>query len=95
MGMTETSNPSFPLIADAPATGGTSAVYKTDQTVKGGVWKGRKAIVIRCDQSGSVENCRVKMTMSRVLIRLVPKLGILMPFGWARMLTSDMRFFRR
>jgi len=58
-GMTETSNPSFPLIADAPFSGGTSAVYKTDQTQKGGVWKGRKAIVIRCDQSGTVESCKV------------------------------------
>jgi prepilin-type N-terminal cleavage/methylation domain-containing protein len=59
MGMTETSHPSFPLIADAPNTGGLSAVYKTDQTQKGGVWKGRKAIIIRCDQSGTVETCKV------------------------------------
>jgi prepilin-type N-terminal cleavage/methylation domain-containing protein len=59
MGMTETSHPSFPLIADAPFTGGGSAVYKTDQTQKGGVWKGRKAVVIRCDLSGSVETSKV------------------------------------
>ncbi|MEY2499943.1 MAG: type pilus assembly protein PilA [Verrucomicrobiota bacterium] len=59
LGMTETSNPNFPLIADAPATGGTSAVYKTDPTVKGGVWKGKKAIVVRCDQSGAIETCKV------------------------------------
>lgn len=58
-GMTENSNPSFPLVADAPTTGGTSAVYNTDQTKKGGVWKGKKAIVIRCDQSGTVETCVV------------------------------------
>jgi prepilin-type N-terminal cleavage/methylation domain-containing protein len=62
LGMTETSNPSFPLIADAPNTGGATAVYKTDQTVKGGVWKGRKAIVIRVDQSGTVETCKVDTT---------------------------------
>jgi prepilin-type N-terminal cleavage/methylation domain-containing protein len=61
-GMTETSNPSFPLIADAPRTGGTSAVYSTDQTQKGGVWKGKKAVVIRCDQSGTVETCVVNTT---------------------------------
>jgi prepilin-type N-terminal cleavage/methylation domain-containing protein len=59
MGMTETSNPSFPLIADAPFTGGQTAVYKTDQTQKGGVWKGKKAIVIRCDMSGTVESTKV------------------------------------
>ena len=58
-GMTEISNPSFPLIADAPTTGGATAVYSTDPTVRGGVWKGKKAIVIRCDQSGTVENCKV------------------------------------
>jgi len=62
LGMTETSNPSFPLIADAPRTGGTSAVYSTDQTQKGGVWKGRKAVVIRCDQSGTVETCKIDTT---------------------------------
>jgi prepilin-type N-terminal cleavage/methylation domain-containing protein len=59
MGMTETSSPSFPLIADAPGTGGQSAVFKTDQTQKGGVWKGKKAVVVRCDMSGTVETCKV------------------------------------
>ncbi len=57
MGLTEISNPSFPLIADAPNTGGATAVYSSDQAQKGGVWKGKKAIVIRCDQSGNVEKC--------------------------------------
>jgi prepilin-type N-terminal cleavage/methylation domain-containing protein len=60
-GLTEVSNPSFPLIADAPGAGqgGNDAVWVTDQSVKGGVWKGRKAIVVRCDQSGTVETCLV------------------------------------
>ena len=62
LGMTESSNPSFPLIADAPSTGGTSAVYKTDQTAKGGVWRGKKAVVVRCDQSGTIETCKVDTT---------------------------------
>jgi prepilin-type N-terminal cleavage/methylation domain-containing protein len=57
LGLTEISNPSFPLIADAPNTGGASAIYTTDPTAKGGVWKGKKAVVIRCDMSGSVETC--------------------------------------
>jgi len=56
LGMTESSNPSFPLIADAPTTGDTTAVYNTDATQKGGVWSGKKAIVIRCDNSGSIES---------------------------------------
>jgi prepilin-type N-terminal cleavage/methylation domain-containing protein len=55
LGLTEISSPSLPLIADAPNTGGASAVYSTDPTAKGGVWKGKKAIVIRCDMSGTVE----------------------------------------
>jgi prepilin-type N-terminal cleavage/methylation domain-containing protein len=62
LGLNETSNPSFPLIADAPTTGGQSAVYSTDSTKKGGVWKGKKAVVIRCDMSGTVETCLVNAT---------------------------------
>ncbi len=67
MGLTEVSNPSFPLIADAPASGGATAVYSTDQAAKGGVWKGKKAIVIRCDQSGNVETCTISGTGSTVV----------------------------
>ena len=55
LGLTEISNPSFPLVADAPNTGGASGVYSTDPTKPGGVWKGKKAVVVRCDMSGSVE----------------------------------------
>jgi prepilin-type N-terminal cleavage/methylation domain-containing protein len=66
MGLTEISNPSFPLIADAPTTGGNTAVYSTDPTARGGVWKGKKAIVVRCDMSGSVETCTVTNTTSIV-----------------------------
>ncbi len=57
LGLNETDNGRYPLIADAPATGGTSAVYSTDPSAKGGVWKGKKAIVVRVDQSGAVETC--------------------------------------
>ncbi len=59
LGLNETSNPSFPLIADAPKTGGALAKYSTVQTDKGGVWKGKKAIIIRCDQSGNVETTKI------------------------------------
>jgi len=55
--LTETSNPSFPLIADGFAQG-SPGTYATNETQPGGVWKGKKAIVIRCDQSGSVESVR-------------------------------------
>ncbi len=62
-GLTDTSNPSFPLILDAPnaatsaqLTPGPGAVtYTAVQTERGGVWKGKKATIIRVDQSGAVE----------------------------------------
>ncbi len=56
--LTEISNPNFPLIADGFNTAtATGATYINTETTKGGVWKGKKAIVIRVDASGSVEKC--------------------------------------
>jgi len=66
MGLNEVSNPNFPLIADAPKAGGDKADYSTVQTDKGGVWKGKKAIVIRCDMSGTVETGKIAGTTSTV-----------------------------
>jgi len=54
--LTDTSNPNFPLIADGFADGSPGA-YTRDETAKGGVWKGKKAIVVRADLSGAVEKC--------------------------------------
>src|SRR5215210_469288 len=42
-GLNETSNPSYPLVFDAPMPAATT--YSTNETVKGGVWKGKKAVV--------------------------------------------------
>jgi len=53
--LSDTSNPNFPLIADGFST--TAGTYTNDETAKGGVWKGKKAIVVRADQSGAVEKC--------------------------------------
>jgi prepilin-type N-terminal cleavage/methylation domain-containing protein len=69
LGMTDTSNPSFPLIADAPTTGGATAVYSTTPSAKGGVWKGKKAVVIRCDISGSLENCVVNASAGTSVVQ--------------------------
>ena len=54
--LTDTSNPSFPIVADgfgaaAPGT------YASDESVRGGIWKGKQAIVVRVDTSGTVEKC--------------------------------------
>jgi prepilin-type N-terminal cleavage/methylation domain-containing protein len=51
--LTDTSNPNFPLIADGFST--TVGQYSTSETEKGGVWKGKAAIVVRVDGSGKVE----------------------------------------
>ncbi len=66
LGLNEVSNPSFPLIADAPKVGDNTATYSTVQTDQGGVWKGKKAVVIRCDQSGNVETATITGTTSKV-----------------------------
>jgi hypothetical protein len=66
LGLNEVSNPNFPLIADAPQAGGNKAEYSIVQSDLGGVWKGKKAIVIRCDQSGSAENGKVASGKSTI-----------------------------
>lgn len=54
--LTDTSNPSYPLLADG-FSDTTVGTYATAESAKGGVWKGKKAIVIRADISGTVERC--------------------------------------
>lgn len=53
-GLSDTSNARFPLLADGFAQGGTH--YIADEQQPGGVWKGKKAVVIRVDISGNVES---------------------------------------
>ncbi len=55
----DTSNAAFPLIADGFESA-QSHKYVVDESQKGGVWKGKNAIVIRADISGAV--LRVKST---------------------------------
>jgi prepilin-type N-terminal cleavage/methylation domain-containing protein len=64
LGLTDTSNPALPLLADGFIAGGeTSHKYTTDQTAKGGVWKGVNAIVIRADSSATVEKVNSDLTI--------------------------------
>ena len=51
-GLTDTSNPAFPLLADGFTT--TIPAYDTNKGNKGGVWAAKKAIVIFCDASGQI-----------------------------------------
>lgn len=51
-GLTDTSNSTFPLIADGFVPGGTT--YTTNKSNPGGVWAGKKAVVVFCDASGQI-----------------------------------------
>jgi prepilin-type N-terminal cleavage/methylation domain-containing protein len=54
--LNDTSNPQFPLVMDAGTdTGEGDVLYTNVQSDKGGVWKGKKAIIIFVDGSGSVQ----------------------------------------
>ena len=57
MGLSDTSNARFPLLADGfvPGTEAGEPKYAIDENAPGGVWKGKKAVVIRVDCSGAVE----------------------------------------
>jgi prepilin-type N-terminal cleavage/methylation domain-containing protein len=59
LGLNETSSASYPIIADGFAQGSEAdPKYSKAEGDYGAVWKGRYAIVIRCDGSGTVENVK-------------------------------------
>jgi prepilin-type N-terminal cleavage/methylation domain-containing protein len=53
---TDTSNPAYPLVADGFASV-SPPTYATSKSAQGGVWQGRKAIVLFCDASGQILKC--------------------------------------
>jgi len=60
-GLTDTSYARWPLLANGFAAGGTATggnAYSVNESEVGGIWKGKKAIVIRADGSGSVETLK-------------------------------------
>lgn len=52
-GLTDTSNPAFPLLADGFKEG-SIPTYDANKSVKGGVWAAKKAIVVFADASGQI-----------------------------------------
>ena len=55
-GMSDTSNSTYPLITDDPATIAQSQVtWAAAQTAKGGVWKGKQTLVVHVDDSASTD----------------------------------------
>lgn len=54
LGLSTTSPATWPLIADGFKSDG-DHTYSKVESEKGGVWKGKKAIVLHCDNSGTIE----------------------------------------
>jgi prepilin-type N-terminal cleavage/methylation domain-containing protein len=61
-GINDTDTPGWPLIVDGWKPGGNPGIYDPDPKQPGGVWKGKKAIVIRVDMSGKIENLNSSYT---------------------------------
>jgi prepilin-type N-terminal cleavage/methylation domain-containing protein len=59
LNLNDSSNPSFPLIADG-FNSASAHSYTTDASTLGGVWKGVNAIVVHADSSGSVSKVEQK-----------------------------------
>jgi prepilin-type N-terminal cleavage/methylation domain-containing protein len=73
LGLSDTSNANFPIIADGFAGGAgpvTSPAYSKDPAAFGGVWGGTQAIVVRCDGSASV------MVVSQALNQMVTRTDV-------------------
>ncbi|MEI6351196.1 MAG: type II secretion system protein [Verrucomicrobiota bacterium] len=58
--LSDSSNPSIPVIADGFASG---TAYTADPTKPGGLWKGKVAVVVRVDGSAKVERCNASFTV--------------------------------
>ena len=56
LNLSDSNNPAYPLVFDATTTGQSSVYAKPGVTTAGSTWSGSKAIVIRLDNSGAVEN---------------------------------------
>ena len=61
LGLSDANNPSSPLIFDGPKN--TSGAYDKIPSNVGGVWSGTKAVVIRLDNSGALENLDTSYTV--------------------------------
>jgi hypothetical protein len=69
-GQNDTSNPQFPLIMDAGiATGEANVEYTNVQSDKGGIWRGKKAIVIFVDGSGQVATVNDQATATASFVK--------------------------
>ena len=68
--LNDTANPQFPLVMDAGiATGEANVEYTNVQTDNGGIWKGKKAIIIFVDGSGQVSTVNDQTTQTASFVR--------------------------
>ena len=68
--LNDTSNPQFPLVMDAGiATGDANVEYTNVQSDRGGIWKGKKAIVIFVDGSGQVSTVNDQTTATASFVK--------------------------
>ena len=68
--LNDTSNPQFPLVMDAGInTGDVNVEYTNVQTDKGGIWKGKKAIIIFVDGSGQVATVNDQTTATAAFVK--------------------------
>jgi prepilin-type N-terminal cleavage/methylation domain-containing protein len=69
-GQNDTSNPQFPLIMDGgTAAGEANVTYTNVQSDKGGIWRGKKAIVIFVDGSGQVATVNDQTTATASFVK--------------------------
>jgi prepilin-type N-terminal cleavage/methylation domain-containing protein len=68
LGMSESSDPRFPLIADG-FNDPSSHKYSTDETDYGGIWRGKHAIVVFADFSGRI----LKVDKRSLTVKMSPR----------------------
>ena len=67
-GLNETSDPKFPLIADA-GTAVNVTVYSKNQADRGGIWRGKKAVLVFVDGSGSIMDVDDRSNLNGSFVR--------------------------
>lgn len=78
-GLTETSSSDAPVVLDG--TDGTG-YYNSTKTVRGGVWEGKKAVVIYLDNHGAVENLVGRENTRYVAVNLPGRPQNLLDLSW-------------
>jgi prepilin-type N-terminal cleavage/methylation domain-containing protein len=68
-GLTDTSNPTFPILADGFTT--TIGTYDSNKSNVGGVWAAKKAVIAFCDGSGQI----VKVDPTTKQVQRIPTAG--------------------